>query len=266
MSFKRRFFSKLLADRDARELLMNSLAVGEADSAKGLDRVSQQVPDPLLSRKIYRHFAEENKHARRFGKHLAELGCKARPLPSELDYEAFAQHYGMGTPTSRLDDPRPFDADDLILFFCGSKAGEERACLEMRGLIDALRAAPRTVTLLEEIYADEIRHVSYATEELNRLAASGHRAAVIRTLRATRRSEARAHRRVSHAFMRRLMSILGYPSWSRALAAIVIDIEFLRRWLFPGGLDQPIIFDAMPVPEGASNQAGAAPPGAAAED
>ncbi len=248
MSFKSRFFHRILETPEARELLMNSLAVGEADSATDLDRIADHIPDEVLSRKVYRHFAEEKKHARLFQRHHESMGFFVRPLPPELDYERLVQKHGMGTPKARVDDPRPFDAHDTILFFCGSKAGEERACKEMAGLIDALAEDPATVNLLREIHQDEIRHVSYATEELNKLAAAGFRSEVMLTLRRTRRAEARAHRTVSLAFMSRLMRILGYPAILRFLGAIAINLEFLARWVFPGTLDQPIIHNAMPTP------------------
>jgi hypothetical protein len=106
------FFRQILASPEARELLLNSLAVGEGDSALDLDRVSAHVEDPVLSRKIYRHFAEENKHARLFKRHLEGMGFEVKPLPPELDYETLAQRFQMGTPKSRLDDPRPFDVED----------------------------------------------------------------------------------------------------------------------------------------------------------
>jgi rubrerythrin len=244
------FFRRILACPPARELLLNSLAVGEADSAVDLDRVAEHVTDPLLARRIYRHFAEEQKHARLFRRHLEERGFRCTPLPSELDYERFAQRYRMGTPKSRLDDPRPFDDGDLILFFAGSKAGEERACAELEALIVDLGADPETVALLRCIHEDEVRHVSYATEELQRLAAAGHARRVRAELRAARRAEARAHRAVSRAFMGRLMALLGVPRAIRALAGLAIDAAFARRWLFPGGLDAPRLANAMPVPSG----------------
>jgi hypothetical protein len=209
---------------------------------------------------MYRHFAEENKHARLFEKHLESQGFTPKPLPPELDYEKTGQRYSMGTPKARIDDPRPFDTDDLIVFFCGSKAGEERACKEIAGLIGALVEDPKTIEVLKEIHLDEIRHVSYATEELNKLAAAGHTSKVVRVLRATRRSEARAHRCVSLAFMKRLMTILGHPGWVRVLAAIAIELEFAKGYLFPGGLDQPIVVTAMPMPlERAQGPGGSAP-------
>jgi len=248
LALKRRFFRRILEEPRARELLLNSLAVGEADSATDLDRIAAHVEDRRVSRKIYRHFAEENKHARLFKRHLESLGFAPKPLPPELDYEATGQMYAMGTPKERLDDPRPFDIDDLILFFCGSKAGEERACKEMQGLIEALVDDAKTVEVLKEIHHDEIRHVAYATEELNKLSDAGHASKVLRVLRATRRSEARAHRRVSLAFMKRLMAILGFPAWMRFFTAIAIDVEFATRYLFPGGLDRPILLNAMPTP------------------
>lgn len=248
MLTRRSFFQRLLANHEAREFLMNSLAVGEADSAVDLDRIAEHVQDEALSRRIYRHHAEEKRHARLFGKRLAELGFQPRVLPPELDYERYAQRFGMGTPKPRLDDPRPFDEDDIILFFAGSKAGEERACAEMAGLIEALAEDPETVELLRAIHGDEVRHVSYATEELERIASRGQRAKVLQELRAARRAEARAHRLVSRAFMRHLMEMLEYPRWIQTFAGLGIDLGFAVRWLFPGGLDRPIIANAMPTP------------------
>ena len=242
------FFRRILDTPGAREFLLNSLAVGEADSALDLDRVAEHVADPLLSRRIYRHYAEENKHARLFRRHLEAQGFTTKPLPPELDYERYVQRYGMGTPKARLDDPRPFDDSDLILFFSGSKAGEERACAEMEELIRDLAGDPETAAVLREIHADEIRHVSYATEELVRFAESGRRAEVVRTLRAARRAEARAHRAVSRAFMGHLMGLLGVPPVIRFFAGFAIDASFAVRFLFPGGLDAPRVADPMPVP------------------
>lgn len=256
MLSRRSFFSRILGNSEARELLLNSLAVGEADSAVDLDRVAAHVSDPVLSRKIYRHFAEETKHARLFRRHLEAMGFQVKPLAPELDYEGLVQRFAMGTPKVRLDDPRPFDVDDLVTFFCGSKAGEERACAEMEGLIEDLAQERATADLLREIHADEIRHVSYATEELCRIAESGQRRLVLRRLRAARRAEARAHRTVSRAFSRRLLEILGAPAIVRFFAGVAIDAGFVVRFLFPGGLDRPKVADAMVTPDRPKNLAG----------
>jgi hypothetical protein len=253
MLSRRSFFERILANREARELLMNSLAVGEADSAIGLDRASEHVEDPVLSRKIYRHYAEEKKHARLFGRRLEALGVEAKPLPPDLDYEGLVRRFEMGTPQERYDDPRPFDQADLIRFLVGCKAGEERACAEMHGLIQDFKSVgidAETIAVLEEIYGDEIRHVSYATEELNRIAAKGpaDREEVVTALRRGRRAEARAHRIVSRTFLARLMTLAGVPGWIRFFAGIAIDVQCTVRFLFPGGLDQPLVADPMPVP------------------
>ncbi len=254
---RRSFFRRIVAHPEARELLMNSLAVGEADSALDLDRIAEHIPDAVLSRRVYRHYAEENRHARLFRKRLEELGFGAHPLPPELDYERAAQRFGMGTPKARLDDPAPFSPDDLLLFFCGSKAGEERACAEMEGLISGLgETDPDTAAVLRTIHGDEIRHVSYATAELQRLAAAGRRRQVLRTLRAARRAEARAHRQVSRAFMGRLFGLLGIPGWMRWFGGLAIDASFAWRWLFPGGLDAPLVENPMPVPGDPAHGAG----------
>jgi rubrerythrin len=249
MLSRRSFFRKILDDEHARAFLMNSLAVGEADSAVGLDKAAQHVEDSILSRKIYRHFAEENRHARIFGRRLEELGVKPRPLPPELDYEQYVRRYEMGIPMARLEDPRPFDTSELIKFLVGCKAGEERACAEMEGLLRDLAEDPRTVEVLREIHEDEIRHVSFATEELNRIADAGHADEVRRALRKARRAEAKAHRAVSKAFMRKLMGILGVSGLVQFFASRAIDVQCLWKLAFPGELDRPWVSDPMPVPE-----------------
>jgi hypothetical protein len=118
----------------------------------------------------------------------------------------------------------------------------------MEGLIRDLAGDPPTAELLRTIHEDELRHVDYATAELNRLAEGGHRPLVLRTLRAARRAEARAHRAVSRAFMGRLFTLLGAPALVRFFAGLAIDAAFVARWLFPGGLDAPRLADPMPVP------------------
>lgn len=251
MLSKRSFFRRIVSDREAYRLLMNSLAVGEAMSAVDLDRIAEHIPDPGLARKVYRHFAEETRHGRLFQHRLEDLGFPLTPLPRELDYETYAQEFAMGTPRGRLDDPTPFSTNELIEFFSGSLAGEERACAEMEGLIASMVDDPVTIKLLQTILQDEVRHVSYATEEMNRLAREGHRDRVLRSLRHSRRSEARAHRLVSLAFMERLMRLLGAPWILRAFGALSIQIAFGVRYLFPGGLGAPRIANAMPVPAGA---------------
>ena len=119
----------------------------------------------------------------------------------------------------------------------------------MEGLIGSLAEDLDTAKLLREIHEDEIRHVSYATEELCRIAGAGQRPLVLRRLRAARRAEARAHRTVSRAFMRRLMEILGAPALVRFFAGVAIDASFAVRFLFPGTLDQPLVADAMQTPD-----------------
>ena len=49
--------------------------------------------------------------------------------------------------------------------------------------------------------------------------------------------------------MKRLMTILGYPAWVRFFAAMAIDVEFAKRYFFPGGLDRLVLLDAMPTPK-----------------
>lgn len=83
MLSRRAFFTRLLGHPEARSLLLNSLAVGDADSARDLDRVAALVPDPTLARRIYRHYAEELRHRRLFPGGL-DVPQLADPMPVPL--------------------------------------------------------------------------------------------------------------------------------------------------------------------------------------
>jgi hypothetical protein len=77
---------------------------------------------------------------------------------------------------------------------------------------------------------------------------------VVQELRRARRAEARAHRQVSRAFLRRLMEILEVPRPIRFFAGLSIDVSCVLRILFPGDLDLPLVENPMPVPEGPRGQ------------
>jgi ferritin-like protein len=234
MLSKRSVFRDLRARPQAYHFFLNALAVGEADSARDLGRVAEHIADPRIRAKVERHYADEQKHGRLMTDRLRELGLTPEPLPPDFDYDQALQRLGYGLNYSRLDDPRPFDDQDLLDFFVGSKVNEERAVAEMEGIIDHLAPDAPTHARLAEILRDEYKHVAYATHELNLLAARGHRDRINAMLRRFRRLEARAHRMVSIHFMERLMRLLGYPALVRWGARLAIEGAYLWRLAFPG--------------------------------
>ncbi|MCG8591205.1 MAG: ferritin-like domain-containing protein [Proteobacteria bacterium] len=248
MLTRRAFFERLVATPEAHRLLLDSLATGEAESAVDLDRFAALIPDARLSRQVYRHYAEEQKHARWLRERVRATGREPAPLPAELDYERLSQGEEIGLPRERLARSTPLSDAELVRFFAGSKAGEERACKEMAGLIAALDHDPETRALLRAVLDDEERHVAYATLALWRLCETAGRRSVVRELRRARRAEARVHRRVSLAFSRRLLALLGAPVWVRFGARAALELGCAARQLWPGGLDRARIADPMPVP------------------
>jgi len=234
MLTRKGFYGHLLRNREAYHFLINAFAVGEADSARELDRVAEHITDPELRARVERHYSDEMKHGRIMSERLRELGGKPQPLPPELDYDQALQRLGYGLAYSRLDDPRPLDDEELIEFFVGSKINEERAISEMEELIDHLAPDPGTQERLIELLNDEYYHVAYATRELNRLANRGHREHINTRLRQCRRLEAYAHRVVSAHFMGHLLDLLGYSALKRLGARLALEAGYSWRWMFPG--------------------------------
>lgn len=234
MLSKASVFRDILSRKEAYHFFLNAFAIGEADSARDLGRVAEHITDPRIRGKVERHHADEVKHGRLMLKRLEELGTKPTPLPTELDYDQALQGLGFGLPYARLDDPRPFDDDDLLNFFVGSKVNEERAVAEMEEITPLLAPDRETHERVVEILRDEYKHVAYATHELNLLANRGHRGRINRMLKRFRRLEARAHRQVSIHFMKRLLTLLDYPAVVKSGARVAIEGAYMWRCMFPG--------------------------------
>lgn len=224
MLSKRAIFRDILANAEAHKFLLNSLAVGEADSAKGLDRVAELMTEPATKKRVLRHFVEEEKHGRLFTERLRRFGADPSPLPPELDYERALQATGFGLPMERLKDDAPFTPDDEIRFFCGARINEERAVLEMRNLIGELTSDVDTHQVLDEILRDEYGHLAYSAFELQRLAKAGHEPKIRATMVDFRKKEARVHGDLSIAFMERLTKMLGYSAPLRFLMRAALRV------------------------------------------
>lgn len=249
MLSKRSIFRDILANPEAHKFLLNSLAVGEADSAKGLDRVAELMPEPATKKRVLIHHAEEQKHGRLFGDRLRRSGAEPTALPPELDYENALQATGFGLPMDRLKDDAPFTPDDEIKFFCGARINEERAVREMRNLIPELKSDADTYAVLDEILRDEYGHLAYSAFELARLAKAGHEARIRATMVAYRKKEAKVHGDLSIAFMERLTKILGYPAPVRFLMRAALRVtSWWERLTASGDFDAAaLIGDVKPI-------------------
>jgi len=234
------FFKDILANPEAKRFMLNSLSTGETEGGKDLHRVSEHCVDPELKVKVERHYRDEIKHGVLFAKHLRAQGHEPTPLDSALDYDKQLQALDFGTSVARIDDPRPFDEEDWILFFVGSKVTEETANRDMPTLRRGFESDLDLLQTMDEVMEDEVRHVTYATEELQRLAAKGHAVRIDRMLKRHRRLEAKAYRNVSVAFIDRITRILGYPFYLRWVMKLACHVQYLGKLISPGpGLEEP---------------------------
>jgi len=233
------FFKDILANPVAKRFMLNSLSTGETEGGKDLHRVAEHCVDPELKVKVERHFRDEIKHGVLFGKHLRADGHEPTPLEPDLDYDKQLQALDFGTSVARINDPRPFDDEDWLLFFVGSKVTEETANRDMPTLRRGFETDPELLKTIDEVMEDEVRHVTYATVELQRLAAKGDRAKVNRMLWRHRRLEAKAYRIVSCAFIDRITRILGYPFYLRWVMKLACHVQYLWKQVSPGpGLEE----------------------------
>ncbi len=240
MFSEEQFFKDILANPEAKRFMLNSLSTGETEGGKDLHRVAEHCVDPELKVKVERHYRDEIKHGVLFGKHLRTMGYEPTPLDPALDYDKQLQALDFGTSVARIEDPRPFDDEDWVLFFVGSKVTEETANRDMPTLRRGFESDPDLLRTMDEVMEDEVRHVTYATEELQRLAAKGHAERIDRMLKRHRRLEARAYRNVSVAFIDRITRILGYPFYLRAVMKVACHVTCWWKQLFPGpGLEEP---------------------------
>ncbi len=250
------FFKDILANPEAKRFMLNSLSTGETEGGKDLHRVAEHCVDPELKVKVERHFRDEIKHGVLFAKHLRAMGHEPTPLDPALDYDKQLQALDFGTSVARINDPRPFDEEDWILFFVGSKVTEETANRDMPTLRRGFESDLDLLQTMDEVMEDEVRHVTYATEELQRLAARGHAERIDRMLKRHRRLEARAYRNVSVAFIDRITRILGYPFILRWTMKTACHVQYLWKLAFPGpGLEAPragILPSPAPAPEKAA--------------
>lgn len=240
MFSEEQFFKDILANPEAKRFMLNSLSTGETEGGKDLHRVAQHCVDPELKVKVERHYRDEIKHGVLFGKHLRAMGHEPTPLDPALDYDKQLQALDFGTSVARIEDPRPFDDEDWILFFVGSKVTEETANRDMPTLRRGFESDAELLATMDEVMEDEVRHVTYATEELQRLAAKGNAERVDRMLKRHRRLEAKAYRNVSVAFIDRITRILGYPFYLRWVMKTACHVTYLWKLAFPGpGLEEP---------------------------
>lgn len=233
MFSKRKMFEDILANQEAYQFLLNALAVGEIDSAIGIDKLANLITDPVLKRRTLRLYGDEIKHGRLFSRRLKDFGLQPKPMDKRLDYETFLHDESFGLDNGRLDLNRPLSDDEIVLWLTACLVREERACVELTGMKECFENDKRTYRVLSEIMTDEYRHVGYAMSGLLAYEKKGYGKRIAALLTKYRRMEAKVHAQVSVNFTEEFFRILGYPKWFLGLAKMAIWVGAFFRWLFP---------------------------------
>jgi rubrerythrin len=154
------------AARRARILLR--FAEIEADGGQDLVRAAEATSDPLLRGLFLRHAADEKRHAALFRRRAADLLAAGRPANAAPAPDWFAEG------ERGLDDLRvEQEADrDLLAFL---HLSEKAAAKDFKTYAGVLERDPGTRAVFETIGRDEIHHMTYTLNQLQRLDPQRHR-------------------------------------------------------------------------------------------
>jgi len=238
MFSKRKMFQDILANKRAYEFLLNALAVGEIDSAIGIDKLANLISDPVLKRRTLRLYGDEIKHGRLFTRRLKDFGLEPQAMEKRLDYETFLHDQNFGLDNGRLEFDKPLNDDEIVLWLAACLIREERACIELTGMKDCFETDKRTNEILTEIMTDEYHHVGYAMSGLQAYEKKGYGPRIRALVTKYRRMEAKVHAQVSVNFTEEFFKLLNYPKWFFKLAVFGIWVSAFFRMLFPRPLVQ----------------------------
>jgi hypothetical protein len=214
MLSSRSLFTEILDDDESFRLFCSIAASGEAQGGWENSRISALVPvaQRELAPKIARHGADEDKHGRIFTALMRKRGLDAVPVPPETDYTMLLERAGIGLAHARLRQDVPLAEADIVTYLSHSRVTEQRASEQMALLLKHFGDHPEVGRAVRTISRDEDNHLAYCHEELLRLAAAGHGAAIQRVLRECALAEIRVYRDVSIAVMTHMGRVLGWPA------------------------------------------------------
>jgi hypothetical protein len=216
----RTIYGEIFDNDEAFRLFCSIAASGEAQGGWENSRIAALVPGSQadLAPKIVRHGKDEDKHGRIFGALLRKRGLEPAAVPPDADYTMLLERAGIGLAHARLRGEEELAEADIVTYLAHSRVTEQRASEQMRALRRHAGGRDDIARAVRVISGDEDNHLAYCHEELLRLAAAGHAAAIRRELRAAALAEIAVYRDVSRAVMAHLGRTLG---WSRPKAGLL---------------------------------------------
>jgi hypothetical protein len=254
MLSSRSLFREILENDRSFQLFCSIAASGEAQGGWENARIAALVPESMrdLVPKITKHGADEDKHGRIFNAMLKKRGLKPVPVPLETDYTMLLERRGIGLMHEKLRRDEKLTEHDVIVYLTHSRVTEQRASDQMAMLLESCDDDQETGRAIRMISHDEDNHLAYCHEELLRLAAKGHEAAIRRSLRRCALAEILVHREVSLSVMSHMGRLLDWPAVKTASLAAGIHgvywVERLGRWRRLTELTMPERLDALGEP------------------
>jgi hypothetical protein len=213
-------FEEILDNDESFQLFCSIGASGELQGGWENGRIAALAPDSQrhLRPRIYRHGADEDKHARIFLSLLRRRGLDTVDVPPSTDYTMILERQGYGLAHEKLRADDTLTERDLIVYLAHSRVTEQRASEQMQLMLKHFADRADIGRAVMTIADDEDRHLAYCNEELLHLSDAGHDGTIRRILRETALAEIRVYRDVSLAVMDHMGRILG---WSKAKAAVL---------------------------------------------
>jgi len=185
------FFSRLVASPRGRAFLFSFMIDAEENDEGGFDELLGQIADPVVQKMVRTHRDDERRHARVLRECLARAGFEEVIVPPQLRYvdclDRLDRLVGGGFRHGWVTE----GAVGVMKIYALLQVLEERGVEKFTLIARALRPVdPSSARVVEEIVADERRHVRYAEAITRRYAPDD--ATLRRALRESRRIEARA--------------------------------------------------------------------------
>ncbi len=228
----REIFNEIRSNDEPFRLFLSIAAKGEYQGGWENERIAALTEDQELSPKILRHGADESKHGRLFSALLKKRGLEPISVPARADYCMLLEQQGIGLAHKRLEDVRPLSDEEILKYLAHSRVTEQRAAEEMALQLKVFGDDPEIGKAVRMIADDEVSHLSFCHEELQRFCDKGYADLIRRMLYEYALAEIRVYRTVSVAVMTRMGEILGWsaPKRSLLMAGIHAIYGVERAW------------------------------------
>ncbi|MEM7411521.1 MAG: ferritin-like domain-containing protein [Myxococcota bacterium] len=245
-----------IRDNDETYRLFCSVAAkGETQGGWENRRIAALIRDEALRPKVERHGLDEDKHGRLFEALLRKRGLDACTVPLEVDYTLLLEQRGIGLSHDRLRRDDPLSDEEILRYLVHSRVTEQRAREEVDQQKELFGDDPELGRAIRMIADDEVNHLSFTHEELQRFCDRGYEPRIRQMLREYTRAEIETYRDVSLAVMGHMARTLAWPVWKARLLAFGIRAIYWvercitwRRFVTIESPERPGALDPRPEP------------------